>query len=620
MAALLAAIERGTESPRRRLWTMGAALGIAALAVMGLGALRWRGRDPGVCAHAEDRLTGAWDDGRKSQLRAAFLATGAPYAGAAWAGTEALLDRYAGSWVQMHTETCEATQVRGEQSGELLDLRMACLSQRREGLRALTSLLAAADREVVGRATQAAAQLASLEECASRQALTEPLRLPQDPAARARIEAARGELAEAAAELSAGHHERSRALGSKAVDEARALSYKPLEAEALMAVATAHVRMEDAASAEPLLYRALVAAQASGHLMIAARANLSLAFVHGLMLRRHPQGHVWVDLAEATIARIGDPPLVSAQHLVVRGNLVLDEGHAGEALPCFEQALALQERALGPEHFEVSRTLGRLASTLAPLERYPEAIAAAQRSLAINERLFGPDHTELTNSLHALAFILFQSGRSAEGVPLMERALAIQERAFGPDHPALVKTLINLSNMHQDPGEAVTFLLRAREIQERKVGVEHPDMVFILKNLAISYGLLHRHEEQLAHAQRALPLEEKLLGSDHPELVETLAVLAQAHEKLGEPARALPLLERALAIAGSRPLTDAYSIGRGPRVELQGQLADLLWSMKRDRKRARALVASALELSRGGGDEAAKDVTKLETWLSEHPL
>ncbi len=137
-------------------------------------------------------------------------------------------------------------------------------------------------------------------------------------------------------------------------------------------------------------------------------------------------------------------------------------------------------------------------------------------------------------------------------------------------------------------------------------------MVFILKNLAISYSLLHRHEEQLAHAQRALPLEEKLLGPDHPELVETLAVLAQAHEKLGEPARALPLLERALAITASRPLTDAYSIGRGPRVHLQGQLADTLWSMKRDRKRARALVASALEMARGGGDDEAKDVTKLQ--------
>lgn len=622
MTALLAALERGMESPRKRRWTRAAALGVVALALTTFGAVRWRDRGLGVCAHAEDRLVGAWDEGRKSQLRAAFLATGAPYAGAAWSGTEALLDRYAGSWVQMHTETCEATQVRGEQSGELLDLRMACLAQRREGLRALTSVLAAADKEVVSRAVQAAGQLPSLEECASRLALTEPLRLPQDPAARARIEGARARLAEAAAELSAGRYELSRTLASKVSDEARSLAYKPLEAEAFMAVAIAHVRLEDSAGAEPLLYRALTAAQASGHLMIAARADLSLAFVHGLMLRRHPQGHVWVDLAQATIERIGDAPLASAQHLVVLGNLLLDEGHAGEARSRFEQALALQERLLGPEHLEVAKTLGRLAATLATLERYPEAVTAAQRSLDINERLLGPDHRSISISLHAFAFILVRSGRRAEAIPSMQRALSIEERAFGPDHPGLVKTLINLSNVHRvrDPSDSIALLERARAIQERSVGAEHPDMIFILQNLANTHGSLRRYEEQLSYGQRALALNEKLLGPDHPDLTATLTLVGQAHSKLGEPARGLPFLERALALSESRPFTDSYSIGRGERVNLREQLADALWSVGRDRKRARDLVAGALTLSRGGGPEMAENTAKLEGWLSAHPL
>ena len=41
-----------------------------------------------------------------------------------------LLDRYAARWADMYTEACEATQVRGEQSAEVLDLRMECLNQR----------------------------------------------------------------------------------------------------------------------------------------------------------------------------------------------------------------------------------------------------------------------------------------------------------------------------------------------------------------------------------------------------------------------------------------------------------------------------------------------------------
>ncbi|WP_437753504.1 protein kinase domain-containing protein [Sorangium sp. So ce1389] len=619
MSALLADLERRSTSPRRRRLTVGA-LGVAAVLAAGAGALWWRDRGDGVCAHAEERLAGAWDDALKGKLRAAFLATGAPFAQAAWSGTEALVDRYAKRWVQMHTDACEATHVRGEQSGELLDLRMACLAQRREGLRALTAVLASAERDVVERAARAADQLPPLEECASVEALTAPLRPPRDPAARARIEAARGELAEAAAQRAAGRYAQSRALAQKVADEATPLSYRPLEAEAWMAVALADIQLEDGARAEASIYRALAAAQASGHLTVAARAELSLAHVHGVMLRRHPQGHVWADLAAATLERVGDAPLVSADRLLVLGKLLLDEGRANEALPHLQQALALQERALGPDDLTVATTLGRLARALSNVERYPEALALAQRSLAVQERLLGPDHPDLAASLNAIAFILYMSQRSAEGIPLASRALAIQERAFGPDHPALVKTIIGLSNLHSGPRDALALLQRARDIQERSVGAEHPDMVYILKNMAISHGLLRETDEQLACAERALAIEEKLLGPDHPDLANTLVVLGQAHDRLGHPERGLPFLERALAITEARPLTDSYAIGRSARVNIRGQMADTLWAIGRDRGRARALVTGALEVARGGGSEMERDVAALEAWLSAHPL
>ena len=43
----------------------------------------------------------------------------------------------------MYVEACEATHVRGEQSAEVLDLRMACLHEWLDGLRALTAGLRA---------------------------------------------------------------------------------------------------------------------------------------------------------------------------------------------------------------------------------------------------------------------------------------------------------------------------------------------------------------------------------------------------------------------------------------------------------------------------------------------
>ena len=46
----------------------------------------------------------------------------------------------------MYLQTCEATHVRGEQSAEVLDLRMSCLNDNLDQVRALTNALATGTR------------------------------------------------------------------------------------------------------------------------------------------------------------------------------------------------------------------------------------------------------------------------------------------------------------------------------------------------------------------------------------------------------------------------------------------------------------------------------------------
>jgi eukaryotic-like serine/threonine-protein kinase len=618
MAALLAALERG-EGARRRHLGLAAGLALAALGAAGLALGGPRAPAAGaVCGGARARLAGAWDDARRGEVRAAFAKSAAAHAPAAWAATERLLDRYADGWADMHEQACEATHVRGEQSGELLDLRMECLGRRREELRALTSLLAGADDDALAQATRAASALRPLGECASREALTSPLRLPADPAARAQIGAVRGELAEAAAELAMGRYEQSGARAGRALEAAAALAFRPLEAEAALALALAHVRLEEPAAAGPALHRALQAAEASGHLTIAARAELSLAFSEGTLLRRHAQGHVWVDLAGATLERLGDAPLIATERLVVLGNLLYDEGRANDAVPAFERALALQEAAFGPDHPSVATTMSRLAMVQATRERFDEAIDLARRALAAEERLLGPDHPGLSARLHSVAFVLFMAGRAAESRSHMERCLALEERAFGADHPTLVKTLIVLSNLQDAPAAAIALLERARAAQERAAAPSQPDLAIIYKNLAISLDLLGRHREQLASAERALALEDALLGPEHPERIETLLLIGRAHAKLGRPAQGLPFLERGLALARSHLPTDAYSVGRGTQANARQQLAEALWQMGRERARARALMLDALSIVQAGGAETASARAEIETWLARH--
>ena len=70
---------------------------------------------------------------RHAQIRKAFMQTGKSYAPDVFVTVSRALTAYAENWANMHKEACEATQVRREQSAEVMDLRMACLHERLAG-------------------------------------------------------------------------------------------------------------------------------------------------------------------------------------------------------------------------------------------------------------------------------------------------------------------------------------------------------------------------------------------------------------------------------------------------------------------------------------------------------
>ncbi len=71
------------------------------------------------------------DDGARRDRRftGAFLGTGRSFAEETWTHVSRLLDDYGRRWTSMYTDACEATHVRGDQSAEVLDLRMTCLER-----------------------------------------------------------------------------------------------------------------------------------------------------------------------------------------------------------------------------------------------------------------------------------------------------------------------------------------------------------------------------------------------------------------------------------------------------------------------------------------------------------
>ncbi len=199
MEGLLAALERGRRRLRRR-----GSLAAAALAVLVLAGGGWRLARGNrlACVLPKDRIAEAWaagdpSDPRRQSIHRTFAASGRATAETSWERLSKVLDEYVTAWSTMYLQTCEATHVRGEQSAEVLDLRMTCLGDNLDQVRALTGELMTANDNALSHAVAAAQGLTPISRCAEIALLRSAVPLPRDERLLREVQRLRRALAEA---------------------------------------------------------------------------------------------------------------------------------------------------------------------------------------------------------------------------------------------------------------------------------------------------------------------------------------------------------------------------------------------------------------------------------------
>jgi tetratricopeptide (TPR) repeat protein len=236
--------------------------------------------------------------------------------------------------------------------------------------------------------------------------------------------------------------------------------------------------------------------------------------------------------------------------------LLLDTNRLAEAEPLMRRALTIDETSFGPEHPNVAIGLNNLAQLLQDTNRLTEAEPLFRRALAIDETSFGRDHPNVARDLNSLARLLHGTNRLAEAEPLFRRALAIDEKGLGPNHPNVARNLNNLALLHKATNrfaEAEPLMRRALEIDETSYGPEHPYVARDLNNLAQLLQDTDRLTEAEPLFRRALAIDETSFGPDHPNVardLNNLALLLRATNRVDEVdplmRRALSILERSL--------------------------------------------------------------------------
>jgi eukaryotic-like serine/threonine-protein kinase len=598
-------------TPRRRRWIGASVAAAVALAGIALAVGAHSRESQSVCQGAEAKFAGVWDPERKEAVRQALLASGKPWAGQTADLLSGEIDRYGRDWVSMHREACEATSVRHEQSGTLLDLRMQCLDERASEVRALASMLSQPGDTLLATAPKAVYSLTALRGCADTHALLSPVPIPSDPATRSGVEQVRVALATVKALNDLGRYTEASQLADELTTRGQSLRYSPIEAEALEAWGDALERLDEYPRAVEAYRHALWAAERGLDHARAASAMINLVWAVGVDQGLHEQAHEYASHAAAVLAGLGGDAVLEANLASHEGSVFRNEGRFAEAERSTREAVDKRKIAFGPMHPRYAMALSNLAACVADEGRYAETLELAQEALAINARTLGEHHPDYGLSLQAVASSLKLLGRYSEARPLAEQALTVTREAYGPEHArvASVEWALALIEMKVgDDASAEQHMRHALAIAERVNGPSHANVgeyASVLADVLVKEG---RYADAVPLYRRALAIA----GNNGQDAAEVQAGLGVALLGLGRPADAVVVLEAALQWQETNPDTPRYL------AQARFGVARALWATGGDRARARALVAAAIQTF--STDPGAQDELREATaWLDGLP-
>jgi tetratricopeptide (TPR) repeat protein/tRNA A-37 threonylcarbamoyl transferase component Bud32 len=511
MDELVAALERaGT----RRVGVMSVA---AAAIAIGLVAFLAAPADARVQA-CEGAAT--WDADRREAIVDALAARGAEAD-----RTVQTLDAYAQDWDDAHHEACARADARAAQQ---------CLRRADAELEALVDALGDdPDANVIARSLSAAHGLPQPAACLDADTTTSPEHQAIDR-----------RIARARSLRRAAEHRDALAEAERAVADADRLD-ADARVPAIYELGRVHESLERWDEAEIALESAYFLAQAHAMPSWSAAAATRLAVVQ--LGRRDPGAtELWLRHAEAALQRAGSPREHHAAYLSALANHLVEHARFDEALPRFDEALALHD---DPE--------GRASLLHGRARAHQELgdIAAAERdivdALALQEPIFGPEHPQLLPMRVQLGNLQFLAGRYADARATIERARTSAEHTYAPDAAPMARFAESLGMIAYEIDDYATAAEqhgRALAIRQGALTPDHPDIAVSLLNVAmveLVQGSLHAAIPRLEEATRIF---EASYGDAHPNVAFTLNALGSAYADAGRLDRAIEALRRADAI------------------------------------------------------------------------
>jgi hypothetical protein len=141
--------------------------------------------------------------------------------------------------------------------------------------------------------------------------------------------------------------------------------------------------------------------------------------------KRFEEARLILEEAEALAKNVPDGGLLFSRSLAHKGLLLFEAKRRTEAIAATEEAVAILERAAGPEHPELVQVVTNLATMHASAGNHAEGLPQALRAVRIAEAKLGENHPHLAGALEAQAICLRALNRKGEAKKLLERSRRI---------------------------------------------------------------------------------------------------------------------------------------------------------------------------------------------------
>ncbi len=331
----------------------------------------------------------------------------------------------------------------------------------------------------------------------------------------------------------------------------------------------------------------------------AIAGNLCEAMGHHLwMIQDYSGAHTYLEQALATRerSRTCEPLKIAASYNLL-ALLAQSEGDLEQARNLFEQALAIWQVHLGPNHETTATEHHNLGYVFLMQGDFDQAQKHLRHALIVRKRRYHLFHIDTARSLNHLGYLSFKQGQYRAARRYLKLALKIREKVLPPINPGTAQTLDFLGQVahmqadydaawgyheraltmrqalfgeiHRDTAESYynlgrvlhmqgdyvksqSHLEQARSINMPILGPNNYDTAVILHSLGCLLRDLGEYTEAQAYLEQALSSWEQQVGLDYPEAATTIHHLGLLFEAQGDEKRTHDYIERALAIRMAR--------------------------------------------------------------------